>query len=334
MELVITEIKELTEKEKSDIDKFIMNQNTNGEFINSLNYLSYHGKRFKDDSIVVRDKGSHIVKGVFLAAIDTEDSTAIISHPGTTFAGLIYNIRDSYQMVSHVVEMILGYYETRYRYINIRTTPSFYSKQATGLLDYILIRSGYNYGITALANMIRIENIESEVQLWEIYETKRRNQVRKALKNNMFIFTKVSSINPDIWKRMNDNLHERHSVCSTHTFEEIYALQAKMPEFIEPYEVRHINGEYAAFGLVYKFKNVFHTQYLDMNYKYAVEYPNIFLIHHLIVEACKEKFPVFSFGTTTERAGEYLNEGLWAYKSGYGGGSIILPVYSKEIRGK
>lgn len=334
MELILTEIKTLSDKEKNDIDSFIMNRNTNGEFINSLNYLSYHGERFMEDSVVVRDRGSHVVKGVCLAAVSADDSSVVISHPGTTFAGPVYNLRDSYQTISQTVKMMLSYYEERYREIYIHTTPNFYSKQEIGLLDYLLLRNGYRYGMTALSNMIRIENIESEEQLLGIYEAKRRNQVRKTLKSNEFVFKKVDRIAPDIWKRMNDNLYDRHSVHSTHTYEEIDSLQRKMPEFIIPCEVRHISGEYAAFGLVYKFKNVFHTQYLDMNYKYAAECPNIFLIHHLLLEACRERFPVFNFGTTTERAGEYLNEGLWAFKSGYGGGSIILPAYSKEIRGK
>lgn len=37
----------------------------------------------------------------------------------------------------------------------------------------------------------------------------------------------------------------------------------------------------------------------------------------------------FSFGASTEQEGEILNQGLYHYKAGYGGGDILLPVYTK-----
>jgi len=88
---------------------------------------------------------------------------------------------------------------------------------------------------------------------------------------------------------------------------------------------------YGAFALIYKFKNVFHTQYLDMNYNISSEYPNLYLIHCLINTAVKEGFRYFSFGASTENGGEYLNETLYGYKNGYGGGSILLPKFTKEV---
>lgn len=331
MELEITSIDELSENEKNDVDSFIISPDTNGEFINSLKYLSYHGNRFKEDSIVVRDKGSKTIKGVLLATVNKKDFSTLISHQGTTFAGPIIGLRDSYQTVAQVVKLMLAYYEKKYSHIRLRTTPAFYARQETGMLDYILMQNGYSYGMTALSNIIRIEKIDSEESLLKNYTAKRRNEVRKVLKSDEFIFKKADRIDSDIWEMMNSNLRERYSSETTHSYEEINGLQIKTPSRILPYEVRHASGEYAAFALVYKFKNVFHTQYLDMNYKYSVNYPNMLLIHHLILEARKEMFPVFSFGACTEKMGKYLNEGLLAYKSGYGGGNIILPEYSKDI---
>ena len=102
-----------------------------------------------------------------------------------------------------------------------------------------------------------------------------------------------------------------------------------MPEYIVPYEARTKEGEYAAFALVYQFKHVFHTQYLDVNYRFTGEYPNLYLVHNLLIEAVRQGCRMFSFGASTEDGGNYLNEGLFAYKAGYGGGSILLPSYTK-----
>ena len=129
---------------------------------------------------------------------------------------------------------------------------------------------------------------------------------------------------------MNDNLESKFGYKTTHSYDEITWMQKNMPEHIVPYETRTKEGEYAAFALVYKFKHVFHTQYLDVNYRFSGEYPNLYLVHNLMMEAAREGYRMFSFGASTENGGKDLNEGLFAYKSGYGGGSILLPCYTKK----
>ena len=89
------------------------------------------------------------------------------------------------------------------------------------------------------------------------------------------------------------------------------------------------DGIYGAFGLIYLFKNVFHTQYLDLNYDYSTHYPNLLLITELIWEARRLGYRWFSFGASTESGGQVMNEGLYEYKAAYGGGDILLPVFTK-----
>ena len=178
--------------------------------------------------------------------------------------------------------------------------------------------------------MINIAHIEKEEEILFLYDSAKRNHTKKALKSGLFLFDlKDKIIHPKIWQAMNNNLNQKFASHTTHTYEEILELQGKFPDKIVPYYVNTHDGEYGAFALVFKFKNVFHTQYLDTNYKYTGQYPNLLLIYELIKIARSEGYHIFSFGASTENGGDFLNTGLYNYKAGYGGGDIILPKFVK-----
>lgn len=325
---------EWTDKDKERIDEFILSEDTNGEFIHSLKYLSYHPQgRFADDSVAVKDSGSGMIRCVVMACAEP-DGDSVASHMGTTFAGPVIRIRDGYQTIRAAVQTALDYYEKRYKTVVLRVVPPFYGKQEPGILDYLLMQDGYRYGMAALANVVCIDRVKSEDDLFSMYDSKRRNHVKKPIKTGLFSFSRAKYVDRGIWEQMNQNLGNKFGSETTHSYDEITWLQQNMPGHIIPYEARTGDGEYAAFALIYKFKHVFHTQYLDVNYKFSGEYPNLYLVHNLLMEAARQGFRMFSFGASTEDEGRYLNEGLFAYKAGYGGGSILLPSYTKsEING-
>lgn len=321
--------KDLSEKQICRVDDFIMKESTTGEFINSFRYLSYHPQdRFQDDSIVVVDVGSGEVRGVMVAACD--DEGGIVSYPGTTFAGPVVDRTAKAEAIQAVLGQMLDYYESRYREVKIKRIPDYYTGQPFHLIDYVLLQRGYSYGMAALSNIINIGEIESEEDVLALFYAKRRNQVRKVMKEKRFVLVSQEEIREDVWINMNDNLHAKFGVRSTHTLEEIRNLKGRCPDHIKVYYVDTVEGEYGAFAIIFLFKNVFHTQYLDVNYKYAGQYPNLLLITELIKVARGMGYRYFSFGASTEDSGNILNYGLYNYKAEYGGGDILLPVYTKR----
>lgn len=312
-------------------DEFVLSEQTNGEFINSVRYLCYHPEsRFEDDSIIVLNQENKEVLGVMMAARIPGNAHAIISHPGTTFSGPILNHKAGIESNFAILQFMLDYYESRYQTVEIRLRPTAYDSQPMEYIPFYLLNRGYQCGMTALANVLRIEKAESsDVQL-RSYDAKRRNQVKKVIKEDRYVFLSESGIREEYWANLNQNLQSKYGTSSTHTYGEISYLQELYSDRIQTFSTRRSSGEYGAFALVYRFKNVFHTQYLDMNYAYSSEYPHLYLIHNLIRLAHEEGYSVFSFGGSTEERGAYLNKGLYDYKDGYGGGSILLPVYTKH----
>lgn len=327
--LELVEIKNLSEKERSAVDAFLLAPNSNGEFINSLQYLEYHPPgRFQEDSVVVRDTASKTIRGVLLATVDPEDPSRIISHMGTTFAGPILDQKLSIEGVETVLDIMMDYYEQTYREIVLKTTPPCYTAQPFDAIGYFLLRRGYSFGMTALANIIDLSTLETEGDILQLFDSKRRNQTKKAIKNGLFQCAMSSQVRPEVWERMNENLHQKFNSKTTHTYEEICDLMRRVPDRIQTCYVDTTEGDYGAFALIYKFKRVYHTQYLDTNYQYTGEYPNLLMILRLIEQAMQEGYRYFSFGASTEAGGSVLNRGLYSYKAGYGGGAILLPKYT------
>lgn len=321
---------DLTEKELEKADAFILKDSTTGEFINTFNYMGYHPQeRFIDDSIVIMDYGSGEIKGVMLAACTGEN--CIMSHPGTTFAGPVIDRNVNLETAEAVLNLMFGYYEKRYHKIIIEKIPEYYTSQPFHLIDYFLLQRGYFYAMSALTNVINIRQIASETDAYTLFDSKKRNQVRKAVKAGRFIFSSENDVRKDVWDSMNENLRRKFDSKTTHTLEEIRELKNRCPRHIKAYYVDTKEGEYGAFALIYLFKNVFHTQYLDVNYKYTGQYPNLLLIFELLMEARRMGYDYFSFGASTENRGAVINRGLYHYKAGYGGGDIILPVYTKLV---
>lgn len=332
MHLNIYKINNVDSSEKDKIDKFLLDVDTNGEFINTIKYLSYHPKnRFIDDSIYIKDIDSGTIKCVLMAASTDEQPQTIISHPGTTFSGIVLNHKINIQEVKDIINLIESYYRIKYKYIIIKLSPFIYHKQPNQLLDYLLMKNKYIYGFTALANVIDLSKINGEEQIYNLYDSKRRNQVRKTIKDNQYEFLQLRKIEEHIWENINKNLDLKYKATTTHSYTEIVSLSNKFPKNIVPYVVYKKGGQYGAFSLIYKFKNVFHTQYLDLNYELRNEYPNLYLIHNLIKMAINEGYRFFSFGASTENEGNILNEGLFNFKNQFGGGSILLPKYTKKL---
>lgn len=225
-----------------------------------------------------------------------------------------------------ILDMILSYYEEKYDKIEIRLRPGIYDSQPLDWISYLMMRRNYSYQVMGLANAVNLTDMGIDSDIWDFFSSGRRNHLKKVLKDERYHIKENFVPSEEIWNNLNRNLREKFNSSSTHTYEEIVRLGQMFPGKIHAYWAEQTDGEYGAFALGYCFKKVFHTQYLDLNYAHSSEYPHLYLIYELMKIAKSDGYSYFSFGASTEKRGEVLNEGLYQYKNGYGGGAVLLPV--------
>lgn len=314
-------------------DEFILSPTTNGEFINTRKYLSYHPEgKFVDRSVGIIDEQSGNILCVFPAV--QESGGSIVSHMGTSFAGPIFDLfKSSVVDLLSYMELIEMYYRSLgFQSLDIRISPLIFLKLHREDILWAFWKRGYYLQGISLGNVVDLSAFNDEEDLFHIYRSKRRNHVRKSLRDGRFSLQKAEMMPENLWNNLENNLSRKFGTSPTHTFKEIQDLIRRFPDRIKVLYSEEVNdGLYGAMAVIYKFKQVFHTQYLDMNYELSSIYPNLYLIHKLLLLAKFEGFKWFSFGPSTERWGEKINEGLFNYKNQYGGGTCIYPRFVKNI---
>src|SRR5215210_5699914 len=67
----------------------LVTESWNGTFLHKRRFLSYHGERFQDLSVLLEDYRGRIV-GVFPAALGHTSEDFAVSHPGLTYGGVVH----------------------------------------------------------------------------------------------------------------------------------------------------------------------------------------------------------------------------------------------------
>src|SRR5215210_9257400 len=78
-----------TEQDAEAWDKLVA-ESWNGTLLHQRRFLSYHGDRFQDLSLIVNDDRGRL-RGVFPAALDPVREDLVISHPGLTYGGIVHD---------------------------------------------------------------------------------------------------------------------------------------------------------------------------------------------------------------------------------------------------
>jgi hypothetical protein len=290
--------------------------------LHTRRYLAYHAERFQDVSLLIKDEKDRIV-GLFLAALDPNDSSRVVSHPGITYGGLLHqgNLRGEKTIDSW--KLIKQYYASQgLKQLIYKAIPSIYFQTPAFDDLYALFRLGAVRYRCDLSCAIDLEH--------RLPPSKRRQRaLKKANQKNVIIkegFELISSF----WEVLTTNLIEKHSLTPVHTIEEILYLQSLFPESIKLI-VALVQDKVEAGIILFDTPNVNHAQYIGSS---VVGYETSAL--EAVFEFCintssEQKKRYFNFGISTEQEGQYLNSGLYQFKSEFGGGGIIQDFYQLQL---
>jgi hypothetical protein len=305
-------------------DEFVA-QSCNGNWLHSRRFLGYHGTRFDDRSLVFLDASGNTI-GLLPAALDPDDPLCVVSHPGATYGGFVLSPRRTGLEVFPMLEAACAHFAAagleRLRY---RSMPGHLQLRSSQQDGYALWRAG--------ARLVR-RDLWSAIDLRQPRPLSRdRRRVLRRGEDQGLVPRQEDSpaAYADFHRLLVACLEERHAAAPVHTQADMLELQRRFPDAISLWLVRDHGGHCIAGDWLFAFPGAVHGQYGVANAAGRATSAHELLLETIIRSAGERGVPWFSFGTSTERGGQVLNENLFRYKSTFGSGAVVQDFYELDL---
>ena len=307
-----------SKKYMNEWDDFVLNRSSNGNFLQSRNFLDYHPEgRFRDASIMfVKDSEIAAV----IPANEVEDGRVLLSHQGSTFGGLVVGRKYANTLGYNWIfrEMIDYFQKKGYERAELKNHSQLYSPDDcfNELLDYYFQLKGFSVR-GEIGFFLDLSTLPDNYQ--NSFEKLRKRKLNKARRENLW-FKKLSDEKEigTFYEVLQDNMKKFNTV-PVHTLSELLNFkQQRLRNVVSFYGVYH-GKKMIAGSMVFSFcgKKVFHTQYLASRQDCLELCPNEFLYTALIDEACGLGYHYLSYGTSSLEHGLVYNESLGRFKESF-----------------
>ncbi len=298
----------------------VVAKSANGTFLHSRRFLSYHGGRFEDLSVMVSFKGELVA--VFAAARSPVDKEMVVSHPGLTYGGIVQNGSISGDRMLDVLDSLSGYYRgIGLERLLYKVVPYIYSLAPSQDDIYALWRFGATRARCDLAVAIDLAH--------RLKLSQRRERALKKAMRSIVVRRNVETFD-HFWLLLTENLTRKYEAAPAHNLEEMSLLVQRFPENIELYGA-FVGDVLVAGVLLFKMPRVWHAQYIasseqgyDLSALDAV-------FDEIIRDTSALGVRYFDFGTCNENGGLILNTGLYRFKAEFGGAGVAYEQYELEL---
>jgi lipid II:glycine glycyltransferase (peptidoglycan interpeptide bridge formation enzyme) len=317
-------IKEYDSTYQIEWDLFIENS-INGNFLHKQSYIKYHQhykKNFNDKSLIIFDENKNIL-ALFIAAESLEDQRTVVSHPGLTFGGLIYNREVYGNKVIDIFKEIINFYKKK-NYYKIIYKPAPFIYHNTISQDDIFAIS-FLGGKKIQTDLSVTIDLRSEF----VMSKRRLRHIKNINKNEITMSGDIKFID-DFWAILESNLKNKYKTKPVHSVDEIKFLIKNNSNNIESFFAIY-NNQVIGGLIMYCSSKTYHIQYIAANDEGKKLFSNEFLIHQTILIAQNKKIHFYDFGISTEKLGSYLNADLYKFKYEFGGAGIVYEKYEIKI---
>jgi hypothetical protein len=295
----------------------------NGTFLHTRRFISYHGERFRDRSLVLRDRRKRIV-GVLPAAEAPSDPEMIISHPGLTYGGIVHDgtLRGA-AMVGALDAIVSHYRSLGYRRLRYKAVPSvFHALPAEDDL-YALFRLGarrYRCDLSVALDLAERGRV-----------TRRRlHSRRRAERQGVRVEEDWDDI-AGFWRVLEHNLASRHGASPLHSVAEIQMLHERFPDAVLLINAK-IGADLVGGALLFLSDRVSRAQYTATTELGRAACATDPLMERAIDVATKRGCRYFDFGTCTLDEGRILHQDLYHFKASFGGGGVLYDHYELDLQ--
>lgn len=292
----------------------------NSTFLHTRRFLSYHGERFQDRSVVILEDESWV--GVMPAAVSQADPSAVITHPGSTYGGIVHGGRLRGSRMLEAVMATRNLLESSgYRTLRYKAIPHIYHRSPADDDLYALFRLNARLYRCDLSCCV---DLATRLPLSE----RRRRALRKARSSALNIAGGRAHL-ASVWHLLRENLQRKHAVQPTHSIGELTLLSERFPQEIQ-FRVACIGDRVVAGIVLFNCGLTAHAQYIAVSELGQDVHALDLLFEHCIDEARSAGRRYFDFGISTEDDGRALNDGLYRFKSEFGASGLVHSFYELQ----
>jgi hypothetical protein len=287
----------------------------NGTLLHTRRYLSHEEGRFSDASILAVNPAGSL--SAVLPAARSSDGATVVSHPGLTFGGLVYDRSLWGERLLDVLKTVLRHFaEQGFEVLDYRPVPAFVrapvaDDDVSALLG--LGASVYGRGVNAVIDVNAA-----------VATSGRRGCIRKAQRLGVQLSDDWDLLS-SFWRLLEQELQDRHAANPLHTADEIQLLRELLGDAVG-LRVARLDGETVAGTITYRYsQQALHTQYLAAGDVGRQSSALDLVISSLVDDARDGQTRYVSLGTSTDPESGKLNSSLFQYKRSFGAGAVTVP---------
>jgi hypothetical protein len=315
------ELLEYRDEMAADWDAFCARA-VNATLLHTRRFLSYHGERFTDSSLVLVEDGRWV--GLLPAAPHPDRPTTVVSHPGATYGGFVHDGRLLGQRMIDSLSAVTRHFSARgITMMRYKPLPGIYPLLPAQDDLYALFRLGARRVRCDLSSTIDLSERRTPTE-------RRRRALKKALKYVVVARDEDGHRLEQLWSVIEENLARKHETRPVHSFVEIAKLARLFPEAIRVV-VGLVEGKVEAGLILFITPRVWHAQYIASSERgydcSALDAIFDLSLQHAVAAGAR----YFDFGTSNECEGHTLNDGLYRFKSEFGGGGSAYETYELDL---
>jgi len=281
-----------------------------GTVMQSRRFLDYHGNRFRDLSLVGQRAGG--IEAVLPMAADPQQPARAISHPGTSFGGVITLTRDPAHARAFLHKAARWLLAQGYTQLLYRPPPSAILRQPDdGLLPDLM-----RLGTLTQMDLCAVLTLPGPEQAYW------RSEIRRAERKGL----RADPVNsPAQWSELHALLSARlvkkYGKTLVHSPAELVDLHARLGPQSRAQIIRDASGQALAGQWFIDYgTGILHNQYNGATDAGLTLGASSYGISLALEAAAAQGFRAFSFGRSTNADGWTENRALQRFKSGFGAG--------------
>jgi hypothetical protein len=285
-----------------------------GTVMQTRRFLDYHGPRFRDVSLIGRRSGEAPLSMVFPLAADPVAGDLVVSHPGTSFGGVIARSRDPSHARAFLRAAAGWLHAQGFRRLLYRAPPQAVLRQPDDGLLPDLLRLGQVVQLD-LWSVLRLTGLSRERAYWQ-------SEIRRAERKGL----SASSVETaSHWARLHAVLSGRLGVkygkAPVHSVDELVDLHARLGRQSRAWIIRDAAGaDLAAQWFIDYGTGTLHNQYNGATDAGLAAGASSYGMALALEAAATDGFHAFSFGRSTNADGWTENRALLRFKAGFGAG--------------